>query len=85
MGRLAKEVGRFNIQVNVVCPEATDTKMTANGWPILAKAMGISYETWRDMMANRSASGKIFKSEDIVPVVVFLATKNSDYLTGRII
>ncbi len=71
---LAREVAQDNIVVNCVAPGIMDTEMTAG---VLAKN--------RQKYIDRVPIRKIGKPEEIARVVVFLAGKGSDYMTGATI
>lgn len=68
---LAKALAARQITVNAVSPGPTDT-----GW--LTPAM-------RDELAGRTPLRRIGLPEDIANVVVFLASAQSDWITGQII
>lgn len=66
----AKEFARYNILVNAICPAAI-TKMT---------------ESMKDDLVKRIPLGRIGDPEkDIAPVAVFLASDDSNYITGQVI
>jgi 2-hydroxycyclohexanecarboxyl-CoA dehydrogenase len=70
----AVEMGRFGVRVNAVCPGVTATPMTA---------------TWTAEQRTRAAAhyplGRLGETRDIAPVVVFLASDRSAWLTGQAI
>ncbi|MEJ5301060.1 MAG: 3-oxoacyl-ACP reductase family protein [Thermodesulforhabdaceae bacterium] len=74
---LAREVARYKINVNVVCPGPTDTPLfseIAGENPKLAGALEKAIP-W----------GRLAKPEDIAPVVAFLVSDTADYITGQTI
>lgn len=71
---LAAELGRYNINVNAVCPGVTRTPMTAY---------------IDDEMERRSAKfyplGRLGQPADIAPMIVFLASDRASWITGQAI
>jgi 3-oxoacyl-[acyl-carrier protein] reductase len=71
---LAKEVGKFNVNVNAVAPGMVMTEMAKNIPPeFLQKAI------------DETVLGRIATSEDVANVVVFLCTEKSRHITGEVI
>ena len=71
---LAKEVGSRGINVNAVAPGFIETDMT--------DVLGDKY---KDEIKNNIPLKKLGKPEDVANVVAFLASENSDYITGQVI
>jgi NAD(P)-dependent dehydrogenase (short-subunit alcohol dehydrogenase family) len=71
----AKELGRYNINCNAVSP----TALTAMTEPLIQDP-----EEKKRRLA-RFALGRYGDPEEIAPSFVFLATKDSDYITGQIL
>ncbi|EZQ11527.1 3-oxoacyl-ACP synthase [Candidatus Acidianus copahuensis] len=71
---LAKELARYNITVNAVCPGFIDTPMT--------RAVP---EKVRQMFISRIPMGRIGKPEDIANLIAFLASEEASYITGEVI
>ncbi|TLY32574.1 MAG: 3-oxoacyl-[acyl-carrier-protein] reductase [Ignavibacteria bacterium] len=71
---LAKEVGSRNIQVNAVAPGFVETEMTAK-----------LTEVQRQKLAENIPLKRTATPEDIAGVVNFLASPDSDYITGQVI
>ncbi len=69
---VAKELGSRNIQVNVVAPGYVDTDMTGVLTPEQKKAL-------TDMIPLKRTA----RPEDVASVVRFLASGDSDYITGQ--
>ena len=71
---LAKEVGKFNVNVNAVAPGMVMTEMIKNIPPeFLQKAV------------DETVLGRIATTEDIANVVVFLCTEKARHITGEVI
>jgi 2-hydroxycyclohexanecarboxyl-CoA dehydrogenase len=71
---LAAELGRYNINVNAVCPGVTHTPMT-------------SYIN--DEIEARAVAfyplGRLGRPEDIAPLITFLASDEAPWITGQAI
>lgn len=71
---LAKEVGKFNVNVNAVAPGMVMTEMAENIPPeFLQKAV------------DETVLGRIALVEDIANVVVFLCSEKARHITGEVI
>jgi len=70
----AKELGRYGINVNAVAPGLIETRMTE--W--------LKEPKFRDRYLPRIPLGRFGKPNDIVPMVLFLASDESNYITGQI-
>jgi 2-hydroxycyclohexanecarboxyl-CoA dehydrogenase len=71
---LAREVSRFKINVNVVCPGPTDT-------PLLAQQP----EKVRDALAKAVPFKRIGQPQEIADALLFFASRRSDYVTGQVL
>ena len=71
---LAKELARFNINVNAVAPGFINTPMTEK-----------VPDKVRDMIKSNIPLSRFGEPEDIAKVVKFLVTEDSDYITGQVI
>lgn len=71
---LAKEFASRNILVNAVAPGFIETEMTAK-----------LNEQQRESIKNLIPLKRIAKPEEVAKVVLFLASSDSDYITGQVI
>jgi 3-oxoacyl-[acyl-carrier protein] reductase len=71
---LAKELGKFNVNVNVVAPGMVMTEMAANIPPEFLNAA-----------VNETALGRVAAAEDIAHVVAFLCSDYARHITGEVI
>ncbi|MBO6504294.1 MAG: SDR family oxidoreductase [Kordiimonadaceae bacterium] len=69
---LAVELGRSNIQVNAVLPGFIETEMSLK-----------TPQYFQDSARRRTASGVIGTLEDMEGIAVFLASSESNYITGQ--
>ena len=87
---LAQELASHHINVNAICPGVVDTER----WSYIAAALSsedISGEEWRasgrhaEAMKQRDSRvplGRVAIGEDVAKTAAFLASSESDYLTG---
>ena len=69
---LAIELGRSGIQVNAILPGFIETEMSLN-----------TPKAFRDACLRRAASGTIGKLEDMEGIAVYLASQQSNFMTGQ--
>jgi 2-hydroxycyclohexanecarboxyl-CoA dehydrogenase len=77
---LAREMARFNVTVNCVCPGPTDT-------PLL-RGMIEKDEFAKKIMGNMEQwvpLKRLAKPEEIAPAVAFLASEDASYITGQVL
>lgn len=70
----ASELGRFNVNVNVVAPGFIET-------PSQEKTP----ELIRDLVLKESAIKRLATPEDVAPMVIFLCSESSRHVTGQVI
>lgn len=71
---LAKEVGRFGVNVNAVAPGFIETRLTETLPPELIQTV-----------KKFTPLGRFGKPEEVASTVVFLASKEADFITGTVI
>jgi 2-hydroxycyclohexanecarboxyl-CoA dehydrogenase len=71
---LAREMARFNINVNVVCPGPTDT-------PLLAAVP----EKHREAFIRATPMRRLGKPEEVADAVLFFASDRSSFVTGQVL
>jgi NAD(P)-dependent dehydrogenase (short-subunit alcohol dehydrogenase family) len=87
---LALEVARYKINVNAVCPGFINTNLRDTWIDEQAKAKGITAAEFREKWYAESAAaavplGYYGTAEEIADVVMFLVSKEADYMTGQAI
>ena len=71
---LAKELGRSNVTVNVVCPGMIETEMMAK-----------IPEEFKQKARDETVLGRIGEPEDVAAVVSFLCSEGARHITGEVI
>ena len=72
----ARELGRYNINVNVICPGITATEMTDKLR---------SDEKLKEIYQSRIALGRFAETEEVAPAFVFLASDEASYVTAQVL
>jgi NAD(P)-dependent dehydrogenase (short-subunit alcohol dehydrogenase family) len=73
---LASELATFNIQVNAVAPGMVRTDFSKPFW---------SDPACQERITSVVPAGRIAETEDLVPIVLLLASQHTDYITGQTI
>ncbi|MGO9645936.1 MAG: SDR family NAD(P)-dependent oxidoreductase [Candidatus Bathyarchaeia archaeon] len=82
---LADELAPYKINVNAICPGIVDTPMVERGVQREAQLRNITPEKVIQKMINFTPLGRLAKTEDITGLVIFLASSESDFMTGQAI
>jgi len=78
---MAKELGKYGIRVNCISPRAITAQLLK---PEVMKNLDIKLGD-KEADTPSTAIGKIRSPEAVAPVIVFLASDDSEYVTGQII
>lgn len=83
---LALELAEHQVNVNAICPSLVETERVFDMAAVLKPDDETTTEEWRDVMVERSNAanplGRIAQAKDVADVAAFLASSQSDYLTG---
>ena len=82
---LADELAKYKINVNAVCPGLVETSMQARELVWEAKIRGTTPEAVKQKYIDMTPLGRIEQPEDVAKLVVFLASDESDFMTGQAI
>ncbi len=72
----SRELGRYGINVNVICPGVTSTQMTSKIR---------SDDKLSRIYLSRIQLGRFAEPEEIAPAFVFLASDDAGYITGQVL
>lgn len=78
---LSWELGRYNVNVNVVIPGHMDTEMVRAA----AVRAGIDYEEMCQRTIDRNAIKRVGEAKDIANAVAWLVSDESSYVTGDLL
>jgi len=86
---LALEMAKYKINVNGINPGMVVTNLRDESFTKMAEAQGITWEEARKKdqgaLANRIPWGRLGTVEEIADLAYFLASNQSDYITGEVI
>jgi len=80
---MTHELAKYNITVNSVCPGIVLTDMIRREWKWEAKLRGISEEEFVNGVRKSIPLDRFATPEDIAKVFLFLASEESDYISGQ--
>jgi len=80
---LGAEFQKFNIRVNSVSPGRTLTQLWTTRLAKLAQEQGVAAEEVMKTFTHEIPMGRFGKPEEIAPMVVFLASHKTGYVTGQ--
>jgi len=79
---MAAELAPYNIRVNSVSPGAVDTPMLRSDMKKQSVARGIPLDEVRREFASESLVKRISSPDEIAPIIAFLCSDRSSYMTG---
>jgi NAD(P)-dependent dehydrogenase (short-subunit alcohol dehydrogenase family) len=79
----AQQLGRYDINVNAICPGVTRTELGARNSVTRAAARGISVEEMQAEQERGIPIGRANTPEDIAAMAVFLASPGARNITGQ--
>jgi len=80
---MALELAAGGIQVNAVCPGEVDTDLQRWGWQLEANFRGVPYDEVVSGEIEQIPLGRLEQPDDVANLVAFLASSQSDYMTGQ--
>ena len=79
---LANAFAHRGIRVNAVNPGLTETDRMQEGFAAEARQSGLSVEAMREKRLRAMPLGRIAQPQDIADMVVFLASRRANYVSG---
>lgn len=80
---MAKELAAFNINVNAVCPGIVLTGMKQRNWSSRSELNGLDRSEIIERDRLRIPLNRFATTDDIANMFFFLASEDSDYITGQ--
>ncbi len=80
---LAIELGKFNINVNAICPSPVGGPRIERVIDQVAEKEGVSREVIRQRFLSQSPLNSLILAEDVAKLAVFLASEDSNKITGQ--
>jgi NAD(P)-dependent dehydrogenase (short-subunit alcohol dehydrogenase family) len=80
---LAIEFAKTGVNINAICPGWVETPMFDQGLVQFANAAGMTVEETRKVWLSRVPMGRFLEPEEIGPLAVYLASNESDGMTGQ--
>ncbi len=80
---VALETAAQGINVNAICPGVVETDMVPQFTKEHAKIMGVDQETVKAFMLQRIPMGRLLQPEEIADLAAYLASSESDGMTGQ--
>ena len=80
---MAQEMAPYKINVNAICPGATATELIEQVFIERGPVLGISPAECRRRYESGIPLGRMADPEEIGKLAVFLASENSNYITGQ--
>ncbi|HET6538814.1 MAG TPA: SDR family NAD(P)-dependent oxidoreductase [Sphingopyxis sp.] len=82
---IAVEYGRQGITCNAICVGAVETDLMRTAGAASAKAVGLSYEEYRDGYASKTMIGRLNEPQEIAAMAALLASDAGGGITGAIL
>lgn len=81
---IALENAKNNINVNAICPGIVETDLVYNAATLMEDA-GLTNDEVRHMIESRIPMGRMLQPQEVADIAVYLASSESDGMTGQTI
>jgi 3-hydroxybutyrate dehydrogenase len=82
---IALETAEFGVRVNAICPAFVESEMVDEQLPNLARILGSDADAAREALIGRIPIGRFIRLDEIPPLAVYLASDESEGMTGQAI
>jgi len=82
---LALEFAKTGVRINAICPGFVNTPMLGPATEDYAKVLGTSSDEALQTWLSRVPIGRFLETDEIIPLAVYLASRESDGMTGQAI
>jgi 3-hydroxybutyrate dehydrogenase len=82
---LALETAEAGVRVNAICPAFVESPMVEQQLPNLARILGSDVDRARNALLARIPIGRLIRLDEIPPLAVYLASDESEGMTGQAI
>lgn len=80
---MARELAGMGIRCNAICPGVIDTDFTKWRFDLEAKVLGTTPDIQEQEMNRTIPLGRLGTADEVANVAVFLASRESSYMTGQ--
>jgi NAD(P)-dependent dehydrogenase (short-subunit alcohol dehydrogenase family) len=82
---VALETAGYGVRVNAICPAFVESEMVDEQLPNLARILGSDAGEARKALIGRIPIGRLIRLDEIPPLAVYLASDESEGMTGQAI
>jgi 3-hydroxybutyrate dehydrogenase len=82
---IALETAEYGVRINAICPGFVESAMVDEQIPNLARILGADTGAAREALIGRIPIGRFIRLDEIPPLAVYLASNESEGMTGQAI
>lgn len=79
----AKELGKYNVTVNAVCPGFVDTHLSRKDVEEQASIKGLKYEKFMSEICSDIEYRRFTSTDEVASLVIYLLSENASGISGR--